>query len=372
MLGGVVLAVNRPHPVAQAAVHRGVPAVATSSQPDVLELGFVSANTGFTEVTHRLHTSADGLFRTDDGGRTWHLLWEGPRTLFQFVDPDHGFLFGDRNPGLLATVDGGNQWTLLQWPKPGMPAAAAFAPAGAGLAVFPGSSELVAGARPAVVYRTADAGRTWTPTATLYGPSDRAPATDYVAGLGLTAGGLAWLLFDSGLSRSLWVSRDGGSSWSRVQLPVSPDPGLVDPDLHLDGRSGSLVVTTQWVSGPVNVNGPGISFPEPTGPIPTYLYQLQPDGSGWRPLELPSQPFGEYAAALAGDGSGFLLGGRDDCRITATYTNACTFAGLGDVAVDRLDILDANAMVAFDHRFGLSFRSDDAGGHWRLLSPPRG
>jgi len=344
---------------ARAAVHAKPAAaqpVATPIPPSTQDIQFVSPRVGFVEMTG----SPARLYRTIDAGGTWSLVWEGPQVFFKFFDADHGMAWG-QPAGLLATADGGASWSFRPWHRPVTPVAAAFATPDAGLAVFPGPAGLVAGAQPAIVYRTADGGESWTPTAKLYGPSDHAPAAQYLAGLGITAEGLAWVLFDSGLSRSLAVSHDGGTAWSEVALPAAPTAGVVDPVLQLDGASGHLVLTTQWVP----------RTGSPVNPVPTFLYVLGSAGDGWRPVPLPAQPFGEIAAALGADGTGFALGGASDCRIAALEASGCSSPGLGDVAVDRLDLLDPNDLLAVDHRYGGGYWSRDGGFHWSLLPLPR-
>jgi hypothetical protein len=366
VVAGVVLAVNRAPRTVPAARPSAHPAPAsTPTPPVVLDLQFVSGRVGYVEVNGQ----PARVYRSTDAGQTWSIAWEGPEAQFHFVDADHGFLYSSHFGGLLATADGGGSWSFRNWPQPGIPAAAAFAAGGAGLAVFPGPLGLVAGARPALVYRTADGGASWAPTATLYGPSDRAPATEYVAGMGLTDGGLAWVLFDAGLSRSLAVSRDGGSSWAQVDLPLAPGAGLVDPVLHLDGSSGTLVLTTQWVAGPVNVNGNAMAFPAPAGPVPTYLYRLG-ENARWSGLKLPAQPFDGYAAALDGAGSGFLLGAEQDCRLTVEAVSDCGPSTLGATPVEQLQLLGDGTLVASEGHLGVGMISADGGAHWRLLALP--
>jgi photosystem II stability/assembly factor-like uncharacterized protein len=372
VVGVVLIGVNREESARPAAARPTPPPARpspTPSPPTVLDVQFVSAQVGFAEI---FAGEPARIYRTGDGGSHWSVAWEGPPVRFKFFDPEHGIAWAQAVGSLLTTADGGADWALRQWPKPGSPAAAAFATPSAGLAVFPGPAGLAFGAQPAVVYRTADGGQSWTPTATLYGPSDRAPAVEYVAGLGLTAGGLAWLLFDAGLARSLWVSRDGGTNWSEVALPDAPEAGLVDPVLQLDGGSGSLVLTTQWVPRSDREVVPGDHLGTAAYRVPTYLYALGSGGQGWQPLQLPVQPFGEFAAALGAGGAGFSLGGTSDCWIAAMKTNGCTYSGLGDVAVDRLDFLAPDDLVAVDHRYGGAYRSTDGGTHWSLVALPLG
>jgi len=108
----------------------------------------------------------------------------------------------------------------------------------------------------------------------------------------------------------------------------------------------------------------------PVNPVPTFLYVLGSAGDGWRTVSLPAQPLGEIAAAVGADGDGFTLGGASDCRIAAMVTSGCTPPGLGDVAVDRLDQLGPDDLLAVDHRYGGGYWSRDGGSHWSLLPLP--
>ena len=141
--------------------------------------------------------------------------------------------------------------------------------------------------------------------------------------------------------------------------------------LQLDAGSGSLVLATQWVPRSDQEVVPGNHLGTAASPVPTYLYALDSGDQGWQPLELPSQPFGEFAAALGAGGDGFLLGGTSDCRIAAMKTSGCAASGLGEVAVDRMDLLGPDDLVAVDHRYGAAYRSRDGGAHWSLVALPR-
>lgn len=82
------------------------------------DIVFVDANVGF------YGTGKGQLYRTDDGGATWHLAWQHDGTFIRslgFVDPKNGFLGNlgiglggvtDATP-LYRTTDGGETWEPL-------------------------------------------------------------------------------------------------------------------------------------------------------------------------------------------------------------------------------------------------------------------
>lgn len=140
--------------------------------------------------------AGEGLFRSNDGGRSFELRSRdvGPGVMALAILPDGRILAGDMQRRLLvSSVNGGADWK-------GLVEASVM-----GLAVNAARPQLVLASGPGVL-RSADGGRTWT------------QALELAAG----SGPVAWSSSDPdrayvvGLDRSLWRSNDAGKSWSEA------------------------------------------------------------------------------------------------------------------------------------------------------------
>lgn len=124
------------------------------------------------DVAH-VAATAGRIWRTTDGGKSWSLRYQAADTsmfldAITFFDDRHGLALGDPMGGrfvILATRDGGDTWT--EAPTASRPEAlegeAAFAASGTSLVVSASRlGWLGTGGSVARVFRTVDAGATWT------------------------------------------------------------------------------------------------------------------------------------------------------------------------------------------------------------------
>jgi photosystem II stability/assembly factor-like uncharacterized protein len=113
------------------------------------------------------------LYRTEDGGATWHLMYRNTdeKAFFDgmdFFDKRHGLVIGDpidEKPYLLETFDGGLSWSrLVPESIPDLlPGEYAFAASGTGLCLTPdGTCHLVTGGSASRIFCSVDFGKNWT------------------------------------------------------------------------------------------------------------------------------------------------------------------------------------------------------------------
>jgi len=250
-------------PIFDRAGSASVGAIAVApSDPKVLYVG-----TGQIQTRYDI-ASGDGVYRSDDAGRTWkHLGLSATRAVGRIlVDPRDanvavvaalGHIFGP-NPerGIYRTEDGGTTWKQVlfvddntggadlaadpddpsviyasMWQARNYPWLSYFLPD-----VGPGSG----------VYKSLDGGRTWKKLAGVGWPAEP------LGRIGLAAGprGRVYALADAGPARGgasaadgLYRSDDGGASWKRVNAT----PGLASSYMNrvtVDPRNADVVYVT--------------------------------------------------------------------------------------------------------------------------------
>jgi len=176
---------------------------------------------GGTDGSRMYAGSFAGVWRSDDGGRTWfQLTWPQPpfgtvqgdfpgalyvQEIYDVAaspaDPDvvlvSGLksLFGDGRDGIYRSVDGGKSWTLTR--KNGFPCNIVFAP---------DDANLVYAATGSAVLISRDGGAHWLP------PAPTSPPAWHVAVGPLEASGIR-RVYAAGDS-SIWFSADGGTTWN--------------------------------------------------------------------------------------------------------------------------------------------------------------
>lgn len=172
------------------------------------------------------------IFKTTDGGLTWvqQFVNAEPRAFydcFAFFDRDRGVVVSDAVDGRLlvrVTRDGGAHWDLV--PTEGVPPArtgeGAFA--ASGTCVVPVGERLawIATGSPAEarVYRSVDAGRSWSVGTVPVASGDAAGATSLAfrdALHGVASGGRIAEASDT--ANQVAVTADGGATWARAGRP---------------------------------------------------------------------------------------------------------------------------------------------------------
>lgn len=206
----------------------------TASGTAADDVFFLGRQDGWFSVFN-VNTLAETLYRTTDGGRTWHgyaapghNMSAGSGDIVQFLTPARGWLVSTVGnapaESLYSTTDGGTSWQLVASLRtargPGiLPELGQvwFEPGGQ-------TGWLGGGLFSGALYRTGDGGRTWQQA------SIRAPAGSQ---FGLPAGSGQTLLEPVTLCTGalvLYRSTDGGTRWSQISaLPrattATPAPG---------------------------------------------------------------------------------------------------------------------------------------------------
>lgn len=186
------------------------------------------------------------IYKTADGGKHWSLQFtnKDPKGFFDcmgFWSRDHGIAVGDPVNGrfeLITTTDGGKHWKPLSGSPPAIDGEGAFAASGTCIAVE-GKKNVwfVTGGKAARVFRSADAGKTWTVTETpIVHGADSAGAFSVTfrdSLHGLIAGGDYQQPERDG--PNLAVTGDGGKSWTLA--PLSPQFYFSGVAMPMRGRA---------------------------------------------------------------------------------------------------------------------------------------
>ncbi len=272
-----------------------------------------------------------GVFRSRDGGKTWKKVLfvsdsagavdlamdpEVPGTLYaatwQVYRTPWKMWDGGPHSGLWKTTDGGDHWTELTG-NPGMPAG----PVGRiGVTVSgtdPNRVWAIVEAEDGGLFRSDDAGATWTRVNKERKIRQRAfYFSDIFADPGdsttIYAGNV-----------SFFRSRDGGVTFKRVDTPhgdyhalwIAPN----DPDRMIVGSDGGGSVTTNGGNSWTPLDVPTAQFYHvaTTGDFPYHVCGAQQDNStacvpseDWDNMHEPGSPTGSWMYAVAGGESGYV------------------------------------------------------------------
>jgi photosystem II stability/assembly factor-like uncharacterized protein len=243
----------------------------------------------FSEQVAYVLSSGEGekskLFRTDDGGLHWALLYTSPEGFLdglKFWDEHHGIILGDPVGGsfvVLTTDNEGRNWTRRALPA-SLPDEGAFAASNSSLAVR-GASEAWFATSGARVFHTMDRGATWTVAQTPVRHDAKGAGIFSLffsdARHGLAVGGDYTKLKDD--AHNIALTEDGGRMWT-------------EPASHPSGYRSAVVCRQQEcvATGP---SGSDVS---------------RDGGRNWAPIEGP----GYHALTLAGNA---VYGSGSDGRL---------------------------------------------------------
>jgi photosystem II stability/assembly factor-like uncharacterized protein len=196
----------------------------------------MTEETQFQDITYALATSPDfaqdgicfaargsGLYRSEDGGRTWHSAYESLDlqaqlpTMAVVLSPDFssdGNAFAGVPGGILRSFDGGEHWDVVQLPSP--------PPVVSALVISPDYGRdgiLLAGSVEDGVFRTANRGGHW--VAWNFGLLDLNTIC-----LGISPNFSADETLLVGTDSGIFRSTNGGRAWREVDFPLDLAPVL--------------------------------------------------------------------------------------------------------------------------------------------------
>jgi photosystem II stability/assembly factor-like uncharacterized protein len=292
----------------------------------------------------------------------------------------HEFYFGAVNGGVWKTINAGRTWTPVFDAQPvASIGALAVAPSNPDL-VYAGTGESTlrdSNAYGNGMYKSIDAGRTWTHLGLdethhigRIAIDPRNPNVVFAAAIGH--------LYAANAQRGLFRSKDGGASWQNV-LHKNDSVGAVD--VVIDPSNSQVVYASLWNTR----RPPWFTYAPSNGPGGG-IYKSTDGGSTWKPLTagLPSEGFGRsglaiapsnprrvYAVVDAKEGGLFR---SDDAGATWTKTTGDTRIWGRGWYFEKVTVDPKNADVVYVPNVGIH-RSKDGGrtfGTWTMRGSPGG
>jgi photosystem II stability/assembly factor-like uncharacterized protein len=295
----------------------------------------LAASPNFAEDGLCFAVRSSGLYRSGDGGDTWHAAFEEldmevtPTATSVVFSPDFvndHMLFVGSMGGILRSIDAGRNWDIIALPSP--------PPLVSSMAISPNyihDGTLFAGTFEDGIFCSADRGNHW--VAWNFGLFDR-----NILASGISPSFEVDKTLYVGVESGVFRSANGGRAWREVGFDTDLAPVLslaISPNYDEDG---TLLVGTEanglWISddcgdvwkrigekqisGSVNeilISTKGTSIPELLVHDDDHLL-FSPDlGSTWRPLESAAKILGEVTCVLVPEGlerMGLLLVGLVD------------------------------------------------------------
>jgi photosystem II stability/assembly factor-like uncharacterized protein len=258
---------------------------------DALDLRAIDATSA--QVAHAISIGdSSRIYRTTDGGRTWSLRFAATRKgsffdAIQFWDARHGIAMSDPVDGrflIITTDDGGESWTEMPSAAmpPALPGEGGFAASGTCLVVL-GESDVwlvSGGAASARVYHSADRGRSWT-------------VRDAPIRAGVASAGIFSIAFRDSLhgaiaggdyqqpslrGRNLAVTSDGGATWTLADSAASP-AGYRSAVAFLPGSRGRRLVAVGLTGTDLSRDG-GSTWSR-VDSVPYNSVGFATSGAGW-------------------------------------------------------------------------------------------
>lgn len=281
LVSSLLLILNRTHSSS----------VGTSTKPGggpttLRSLHMIDASTGWA-------LSTQSILRTTDGGVHWKDVTASGAALTRSTIADflNAGVASVATPGpnatsiqVLHTSDGGQTWQHATIPMP-FPRSISFIDAQHGWLLA--AVRLPQGAaEPVSVFRTTDGGQTWVRVASaLFSdatPPGRLPYGGQKLGIGFLNALTGWVTGTVSLSNLAWlyVTHDGGLTWSQQALPMSPGA----PSALLSVLPPTFFSATDGIL-PVN-------FADPTTEraLATALYVTHDGGQTWQNTVPPPTP----------------------------------------------------------------------------------
>jgi photosystem II stability/assembly factor-like uncharacterized protein len=308
--------------------------------------------------TSTLYAGTDmGVFKSTDAGEDWdpaNFGLEGPPQVHALaVDPGSpSTLYAGTTGGVFKTTNGGASWALL----PGPPGEPQF------IAVDPTSpSTLYVSVYEANVYKSIDAGISWTKIVSPYDEPDDWPS---VSALVIDPQSPSRLYLATGIG--VITSRDGGESWSSYYPSGC--------DVHAAWASGGTCWTRPALAGNQITSlaiDPTSSATVYAGTADGQLFQTADGGDDWTPVidgPLEADTSVNVIAAPASAPGTVYVGGRHG--IIQSLDRAKTWRrltlGVRSIPVDRLAVDPTAPSTIYTTDQGYVAKTTDGGKHWSV------
>lgn len=202
------------------------------------------------------------ILRTNDGGVSWthqstatFAAPAGFPNIVHFFDASNGICMGDPNAGyfeIYTTTDGGTNWVRV--PQANIPANNAGEFGVTDVYTANGTGNLWFGTNFGRIYKTNDAGLTWTVASTPY--------TGFIGGIAFkdATNGLACEADAATTATDLIFTNDGGATWNTLNC-ITGNVGQKQSVTYVPGTDSSYVFTSPYnrTAAPIRSFGSGIS-----------------------------------------------------------------------------------------------------------------